>query len=121
MLVIDGVIRMNDKEANHFMEVVGGPYTPRTPAEFNAMCDLAIARHLHENTKGLGAVFAASIGAMKFGPNGEINFFTDSRRADFAKVHGYWPNDDQLRQFEAGEMSAPGGKPSLSVVPGAGK
>lgn len=121
MLVIDGVIRMNDKEALHFKEVVGGPYIPRTPAEFNAMCDLSIARHLHENTSGLGGVFAEAVRAVKFGPQGEINFFTDSRRADFAKVHGHWPTEDQLLKFEAGEMPAPNAVPDLTLVAGSGK
>lgn len=107
MLVIDGVIRMNDKEVRHFIEVVGGPYIPRTPAEFNAMCDLSIARHLHEDTNGLGCIFAEAIRAVKFGPDNKINFFTDSRRTDFAKVHGYWPSEEQLLKFEAGEMPAP--------------
>lgn len=121
MLVIDGVIRMNDKEASHFMEVVDGPYIPRTPAEFNAMCDLSIARHLHKNTSGLGGVFAEAVRAVKFGPTGEINFFTDSRRADFAKVHGYWPTEEQLLKFEAGEMPAPNSEPDLALVGGRDK
>ena len=107
MLLVDGRIRMTDKEWLQFKQLNWAPWRPRTPEEFDAMCDLAIARHRADNTDGLGEVYAIATKAMKFGPKGEINFPEDHRRLAFVKVHGYWPNDAQLNEFESGEMQAP--------------
>lgn len=115
MLVVDGYIRMTDEEWQTFQRMNWAPWRPRTPAEFNAMCDLAIARHHVENTDGLGGVYALSTGMMKFGPEGEINFPVDKRRLAYLKATGTWPDDEQLAAFEASTDT----KPGLSLVPSA--
>lgn len=116
-MVIEGRIRMTDNEWKEFERLNWAPWRPRTPAEFNAMCDLAIARHQVEDTDGLGEVYAIATAQMKFGPNGEVNFPADKRREAYVKVHGTWPNDEQLAAFDAGELPDPGTKPQLSIVP----
>lgn len=113
MMIVDGRIRMTDEEWQRFQRMNWAPWCPRTPAEFNAMCDLAIARHQVENTDGLGEVYAQATEKMKFGPNGEINFPEDKRKLAYVKEHGVWPTDAQMKEFEAGETASPGG---LSVV-----
>jgi hypothetical protein len=100
MMVVDGRIRMTDKEWLEFQRLNWAPWRPRTPEEFNAMCELAMARHRAENTAGMGEIYAVATKAMKFGPKGEINFPEDKRRTDFIKVHGYSPNKQDLEAFE---------------------
>ena len=117
MLVVDGTLRMNDKEWLEFQRLNWAPWRPRTPEEFNAMCDLAAARHRAENTDGLGEAYALSSGAMKFGPNGEMNFPADQRKLTFVRAHGFWPSAEQLEKFESGQMPATkSAKGKLSVV-----
>ena len=118
MIVVDGRIRMTDKEWLQFQRMIWAPWRPRTPEEFNAMCELAMARHRVENTEGMGEIYAVATKAMKFGPNGEVNFPEDKRRTDFIKVHGYSPNKQQLEDFEGGELPPPYlRKTKLTVVP----
>lgn len=117
MLLLDGKITMSHDEAREFAEACFAPWTPRTIAEFNAMCDLGSARHLADDTDGHGFMHALAVEAMKFGPNGEANFPLDKRKLAYTKVHGTWPSDAQLREFEGGADAAPG-RPTLSIVKG---
>lgn len=116
MMVIDGQVRMTDKEWHEFQRLNWAPWRPRTVVEFNLMCDLAMERHRIEDTGGLGEALAIATSKMKFGPNGEINFPADPRRDAFLKVHGTWPTDEQLAAFEAGTLPAPGDRPALILV-----
>lgn len=102
MLVADGKITMSDAEWLKFQELTWAPWTPRTHDEFNAMCELARARHMADNTAGTGFIFALAVDSMKFGPNGEVNFPEDKRRLAYVEVHGTWPSDAELEAFEAG-------------------
>lgn len=101
MLVSNGKITMSSAEAQEFASATFAPWTPRTIAEFNAMCDLGSARHLADNTGGQGFMFALEAEGMKFGENGEINFPMDRRKMAYLKVHGTWPTDEEARNFEA--------------------
>ena len=74
MIVVDGQIRMSQSEWTDFQDVNWAPWKPRTAEEFNAMCDLAVARHRAENTGGFGEIFAQATLAMKFSPDGMANF-----------------------------------------------
>lgn len=112
MMVVDGLIRMSDAEWLKFQELCFAPWRPRSQAEFDAMCDLAKARHIVDNTNALGHVIALSIDGIKFGPNGEINFPEDQRRLAYAKVHGTWATDAELAEFDG----QPKARPTLSVV-----
>lgn len=47
MLVVDTKITMTADEAREFADATFAPWTPRTIDEFQAMCDLASARHRH--------------------------------------------------------------------------
>jgi hypothetical protein len=109
MLVSEGKITMSAAEWDEFAGATFAPWMPRTPREFGAMVDLGMARHLAENTDGQGYLHAIALEAMKFGPEGDVNFPIDKRRMAFMKVHGTWPTDDQLRAFEAeGALARPG-------------
>jgi len=108
MLVSEGKITMSAAEWDEFAGATFAPWMPRTPREFDAMVDLGMARHLAENTDGQGYLHAIALEAMKFGPEGEVNFPIDKRRMAFMKVHGTWPTDDQLRAFEADALARPG-------------
>ncbi|MDO9236200.1 MAG: hypothetical protein Q7U28_09245 [Aquabacterium sp.] len=108
MMVVEGRIKMSDEEWVKFQNLNWAPWKPRTPAEFNAMCDLASARHIAENTEGLGEVFAIATDKMKFGASGEINFPEDPRRLEYVKVHGSWPTDAELAAFESSPILATG-------------
>lgn len=113
MLVVDGKLTMSDAEWREFAELTFAPWKPRTPREFNAMVELGMARHVAENTDGEGYMFDIALDAMKFGENGEINFPMDRRRMSYVQVHGSWPTDQQLREFE-GQDSSP--RPGLTLV-----
>lgn len=102
---------MSPSEEQEFKNATNAPWTPRTVAEFNAMCDLGSAYHLVENTGGQGFMHALEAEGMKFGENGEVNFPMDRRKMAYLKAHGTWPSDDEARSFES---ARPG--PSLSVV-----
>ena len=104
---------MSPGEAQEFAAATFAPWTPRTIAEFNAMCDLGSARHLADDTGGQGFMFALEAEGMKFGEQGEINFPMDKRKMAYLKVHGTWPTDDELRAFEADAPKSTG----LRVVP----
>jgi hypothetical protein len=105
MMVTDGRITLTDAEFLKFQQLLTWvSWRPRTPDEFNAMCDLAMARHRADNTAGLGEMYAQAIGSMRFGPEGEINFPEDRRRLAYAAAHGTWPTNEQLEAFEAGTM-----------------
>jgi hypothetical protein len=97
MMLIDGRIWMSEKEWEDFCKATWAPWRPRTPAEFNAMCDLGAARHEAEDTDGLAFMRAIECEQMRFGPNGEINFPIDERKVAYCKLHGVWPTDEQLR------------------------
>lgn len=96
MLVSNGRITMSNAEAQEFAEATFAPWTPRTPAEFNAMCDLGSARHLADNTGGQGFMHALAAEGMKFGDDGEVNFPVNKRKAAYMKERGIWPTDEQL-------------------------
>lgn len=115
-MLVETTIRMTDQEWLEFQRLNWAPWRPRTPQEFNAMCELAMARHIAENTDGLGEVYAIATSKMKFGPNGEINFPADRRRDAFVKAHGSWPTDAQLADFEAVANSGTAVKTGLSLV-----
>jgi hypothetical protein len=100
MLVSEGKITMGADEAQQFKDATFAPWTPRSIAEFNAMCDLGSARHLVDNTEGAGFMHALAVEAMKFGDNGEANFPIDRRRMEFVRVRGTWPTDEELKEFE---------------------
>lgn len=109
MLVIDTKITLSASEWVEFESLTSAPWKPRTTDEFNAMCELSRARHMAENTGGVGIIFALANEAMKFGANGEINFPADKRREEYAKVYGTWPTNEELATFE--NSSSPAGTP----------
>lgn len=112
MLVVDGKITMTGSEWAEFEKATFAPWTPRTVREFQAMCDLGAARHLHENTGGQGFMLAIACDAMKFGEDGKANFPSDQRRMAYIKVHGVSPTDEELAEFEGrgtGTGPAPAG------------
>lgn len=113
MIVSDDRLQMSADEWAQFQEITHAPWTPRTPREFDAMCELGAAYHLAQNTEGAGWMRAMACEHMKFGPEGQINFPADQRRLAYVKVHGGWPTDDQLREFESG--TTPTG-PGLKLV-----
>lgn len=115
MIVSDNKISMSPAEFQEFADATFAPWMPRTVAEFNAMCDLGMARHLAENTGGTGFMHAIGIDAMKFGENGEVNFPMDKRRLAYLRAHGTWPMDPELKAFEEGGEAARGA-PRLTVV-----
>jgi hypothetical protein len=96
----DFKITMSSQEFADFQSATFAPWVPRTVAEFNAMCDLGSARHLAENTGGQGFMHAIAAEGMRYGENGQANFPIDRRRMAYAKVHGTWPTDGQLKDFE---------------------
>ena len=104
---LDGTITMSQGEWQQFLAATSAPYKPRSILEFNAMCDLAAARYLHENVEGMGGMHAVAVEAMKFGPNGEINFPLTSAQDDYMKKHGTFPSAEQLQEFLR-ERGAPG-------------
>lgn len=115
----DGDITMSDREWSQFAAATAAPYRPRTVLEFNAMCDLAIARHFADGDP-MGGVRAVEVEAMKFGPNGEINFPITPEQDDYMRKHGKFPSPEDLQAYRRGE-DGPGveegrGKPALSVV-----
>ncbi len=118
MLVSDNnKITMSASEFQEFADATFAPWTPRTVAEFNAMCELGMARHLAEDIGGTGFLNAIAIDAMKFGPEGQVNFPIDKRRMAYVKAHGSWPDDEQLKAFEQAEPQSGDSKPRLSIVP----
>jgi hypothetical protein len=78
--LVDGDILMSQREWEEFEGATQAQYRPRTIFEFNAMCDLAGARHAANARdaacKNLAFETASCINveAMKFGPKGEVNF-----------------------------------------------
>jgi hypothetical protein len=114
MEVIDGRIVMSDEEWARFAAATFAPWRPRTPAEFNAMADLGSARHMAENTRGIGGFLAAAAEGIKFGRNGEIKFPPNQRKLAFAKEYGTWPTTEQLRRFEFNVNAL--GRPPLKLV-----
>lgn len=107
MMVFNGTLSMSADEWADFQRLAHAPWKPRTPEEFNAMCDLGAARHKVDNTDGTGWIHALGCSAMKFGPEGEMNFPADARRLSYVKVHGAWPSDEQLREFESTPIAGP--------------
>lgn len=104
---VDGTITMSHSDWQQFLAATGAPYKPRSIMEFNAMCDLAAARYLYENVEGMGGMNAVAVEAMKFGPNGEVNFPLTSGQDEYMKKHGTFPSAEQLQQFLR-ESGAPG-------------
>lgn len=114
MLVFERKLTMTAEEWNEFAAATFAPWLPRTVAEFNAMCQLGSARHLADDTDGHGFMHALAVEAMAFGPNGEVNFPIDKRRMEYVKVHGTWPSDEQLHEFEAAGGAAR--RPALTRI-----
>jgi hypothetical protein len=108
MMVFNGTLSMSAEEWADFQRLTNAPWKPRTPEEFNAMCDLGAARHKADNTDGAGWIHAMGCSEMKFGPEGEMNFPADARRLAYVKVHGTWPSDEELREFEGAPIARPG-------------
>ena len=104
---VDGTITMSQSEWQQFLAATSAPYKPRSILEFNAMCDLAAARYLHENVGENGGMHAIAVEAMKFGPNAEKNFPLTKAQDDYMKKHGTFPSDAQLQEFLR-ESGAPG-------------
>jgi hypothetical protein len=96
MLVNDKRITMSESEWRDFQGRCNPPWKPRTPEEFNAMCDLASARLRADEDSFENSLFADAIQSIKFGANGEVNFPEDQRKLDFVKVHGTWPSEEEL-------------------------
>ncbi|WP_070401304.1 hypothetical protein [Hydrogenophaga sp. PML113] len=113
MIVSNGRLSMSQDEWLQFQQITRAPWQPRTPREFNAMCELGAAHHRVENTDGEGWSHEMACEDMKFGPDGQINFPADQRRLAYVKVHGTWPTDEQLREFEGQPKTA---GPGLTVV-----
>lgn len=101
MLISDGQLTLSNSEWALFQEVTFAPWRPRTRDEFNAMCKLGAIRHMIENTGGVGWMRALACEDIMFGENGEINFPQDKRRMAYLKVHGTWPSDAELADFES--------------------
>jgi len=116
-LVFNDTLSMSVDEWVDFQGFTRAPWRPRTPEEFNAMCDLGAARHKVDNTDGIGWIHAMACSEMKFGPEGEMNFPADARRLAYVKVHGTWPNEKQLHEFENSPVRT---LPLKSVDPDAG-
>lgn len=108
MMVFNGTLSMSADEWADFQRLTHAPWKPRTRDEFDAMCDLGAARHEAENTDGTGFIRALGCREMKFGPEGEMNFPADARRLAFVKVHGTWPSNEELREFENAPPQLPG-------------
>ena len=115
---MNGEISMSASEWAQFQRLTFAPWRPRTILEFNAMCDLASARHLHENEGGMGGINACAVQAMKFGPNGEVNFPVTPAQEAYTKKYGKWPTPEQLKDFIAGVEEPASARPKLTVVPG---
>jgi hypothetical protein len=113
MMVFNGTLTMSADEWADFQRITHAPWKPRTPEEFDAMCDLGAARHKADDTDGKGWIHAMGCSEMKFGPQGEVNFPADARRLAYVKVHGTWPSDEELREFE--QSPSPRG-PGLKAV-----
>lgn len=97
MLVTDDKrLQMTDSEWSMFSELTGAPWRPRSVKEFNAMCDLAIAR-LEVEQPDTCTVARLGIWAAKFDPDGKAHFPPpNSERLAFAKEHGRYPGADEL-------------------------
>ena len=108
MLVSDNKITLREEEWLAFREMAFAPWRPRTVREFNAMAELGAARHMAENTGGVGWMHALSCEEAMCGPNGEINFPVDKRRLEFVRKHGTWPSDAELQAFEGSPAPQPG-------------
>jgi hypothetical protein len=114
MELSEGRITMTDAEWAQFAEATFATWRPRTPEEFNAMIDLASARHMVENTGGAGGLRAIAAEGWKFGADGEVHFPPNRRKIAYLKEYGYWPTTEQLRQFEFNVDSL--GRPALKLV-----
>lgn len=110
MLVVDKKITMTADEAREFADATFAPWSPRTIDEFQAMCDLASARHRHENTNGVGYMFAIAVEGMKFGEDGSANFPMNREKLEHLRKHGTWPNGvPGAEGGQDGQPGAPGG------------
>ncbi len=112
MMVFNGALAMSPEEWTDFQRITHAPWPPRTPEEFDAMCDLGAARHKAENTNGKGGNHAGICRLIKFSPRGEMNYPIEAGRIAYAKVHGTLPNAEQLSEFE----NTPPRGPGLRVV-----
>lgn len=108
MLVSANKITMREDEWVIFQDLTFAPWRPRTVREFNAMAELGAARHMAENTAGVGWMHALSCEESMFGPNGEINFPVDKRRLEYVRLNGKWPSDEDMRAFENTPQPQPG-------------
>jgi hypothetical protein len=79
MMVFNDTLTMSADEWADFQRITHALWKPRTPEEFNAMCDLGAARHKADNTDGTGWIHAMGCSEMKFGPQGEMRSFVSSR------------------------------------------
>lgn len=117
MFINNQEITMTPSEWEMFSELTFAPWRPRTIKEFNAMCDLGMARHFHENTEGKGVLKGVACDCIKFGEDGVAHFPPNRRKQEYIKVFGESPTPEQLAAFERGQLPMPGTVPKLSVVP----
>lgn len=113
MIVSEGTLSMSQDEWQQFQRITRAPWQPRTPREFDAMCELGAAHHEVENTDGVGWMHVMACEDIKFGSDGQLNFPADQRRLAYVKVHGEWPTDEQLQEFEGKPLQ---NGPSLKLV-----
>lgn len=100
MLVVDGKIKFSSGEFQEFARLTWAPWVPRTPDEFNAMVNLAIARCEAEDEDGMAILRVIELETIRFGEDGKAHFPVDQRRMEYAKVHGTWATDEELADFE---------------------
>lgn len=118
-MVINGEIKMSPSEWEEFEQRTFAPWKPRTPEEFNAMCDLASIRHGIDNTAGMGELLAKSVQSIKFGAGGEINFPEKRSELEYIRIHGEAPSPEQLAEFEGRGRAVTAGaphRPSIQLV-----
>lgn len=116
MMILDGGrIEMTASEFDSFAAATFAPWRPRTVAEFNAMCRLGAARHLVDNTEGVGFMHSLEAEGMMFEDDGTPNFPMDPRKMEFMKVNGTWPTADEFAAFLARDEKT-GGSPRLALV-----
>ena len=91
MMITEDKIVMADEEWKLFQKLTEAPWKPRTKGEFDAMAELGAQYHLAQNTEGVGVVHALASRAVKFGPNGEVNFPINQHKMDYIRFHGEPP------------------------------
>ena len=107
MLVTDDKkISMTDSEWSLFFYMTQAPWRPRTVDEFQAMCNLAIARM--ECDFGVDNFMALiAVEQIMFTPEGKANFPMDKEKIERMKITGKWPSDEEMRAQAAAQEATP--------------